>query len=246
MATLFVSDLHLSPQRPVIVEAFIEFLGREARAAEALYVLGDCFDRWLGDDDETPPHREVIEALARLTESGVPVWMLHGNHDFLIGPGFEAETRCRLLPDPSVIRLYGERALIMHGDTLCTDDVGYQAFRAYARDPVTQRAFLDQPLDERAREADRLRAESKTHTRLKPEEIMDVNAQAVIDAMCVHDVRLLIHGHTHRPGVQSVDLGDRTGTRVVLGDWYERDSVLVWDEQGYRLGRVRDLAGSPT
>lgn len=241
MAALFVSDVHLSAQRPRIVSAFIDFLNCQARDAEVLYILGDCFDRWLGDDDDTPPHGEVLAALADLTRAGVPVNVLHGNHDFLLGAGFEGRTGCRLLEDPSVVEVYGTPTLLMHGDTLCTDDIEYQKFRAYSRDPAIQATFLKMPLAERAAEADRLRAKSKTHTRLKAEEIMDVSAGAVLEVMRNHGTLHLIHGHTHRPAVHVIEVDGDKAQRIVLADWYEQDSVLVWDSSGFRMNRVVDL-----
>ena len=238
MTTLFVSDIHLSTARPEIVAVFIEFLRGPARKAEALYILGDCFDRYLGDDDDTPPHREVISALADLTRAAGPVFVLHGNHDFLLGPSFERATGCKLLDDHKVIDLYGTKVLIAHGDTLCTDDIDYQEFRRFARDPGNQQAFLKLPLAARAIQAEKYRARSQEQTRLKPEEIMDVNPGTVVETMRSHNVLHLIHGHTHRPKVHDVDVHGSPGKRIVLGDWYEQDSVLVWDRSGYRLGRI--------
>jgi UDP-2,3-diacylglucosamine hydrolase len=241
MAVLFVGDVHLSTERPERLAAFLGFLQGDARRAEALYLLGDVFDQWLGDDDPAPPHPEVLEALAALTGAGVPVLALHGNHDFLLGEGFVSTTGCRLLPDLSVVEVYGESVLVTHGDVLCTDDVEYQAWRAYSRDPVTQRAFLALPLAARQARAAEIRARSRASTRLKPQDIMDVNPTAVRETMKGRGVRLLVHGHTHRPGVYPVDPVGTGGWRIVVGDWYEEDSVLVWDASGYRLARVAEL-----
>jgi UDP-2,3-diacylglucosamine hydrolase len=242
VATLFVSDAHLSAERPERVQAFLEFLAGAAARADALYLLGDVFDLWLGDDDLDWPNGEVVAALAALTRGGVPAFALHGNHDFLIGPGFVQASGCQLLRDPAVLDLYGQRVLASHGDYLCTDDSEYLAWRAYSRAPQTQQTFLAQPLAARRAQAAVIREKSHARSRLKPQEIMDVNAGAVAAALREHAVRHLIHGHTHRPGVYPVALADGTpGERVVLGDWYEADSVLVWGRDGHRLCRVRDL-----
>jgi UDP-2,3-diacylglucosamine hydrolase len=243
--TLFVSDLHLAAARPEMVSAFIHFLDHAARAAERLYVLGDCFDIWLGDDDARPPHPAVTAAFRRLTGAGTPVKIMRGNHDFLLGERFAAASGCELLADSEVIDLYGRPTLIMHGDALCTDDVEYQRFRAHSRDPDNQRRFLAQGLEERAAQAERLRSQSRARTRLKPEEIMDVSREAVLAAMRTARVRDLIHGHTHRPGVHSLDIDGSPGRRIVLADWYESDSVLVCTPEEARLARIAEL-GPPT
>ena len=241
MTTLFVSDVHLSDARPHMVEAFSAFLSDHARRARTLYILGDLFDAWLGDDDRRPPHARIAEDLAALTASGVPVFMIHGNHDFLIGERFLEFTGCRLLADHARIEIEGTPVLIMHGDTLCTRDTDYQAFRRMTRDPANQREFLALPLAERARRAAGMREQANQAVQLKAEDIMDVTPEAVAEAMRAHGVRHLIHGHTHRPRVHDMVLDGDAAVRIVLGDWYERDSVLVWDDEGYRLARVADL-----
>ncbi len=243
MATLFVSDVHLSTQRPEIVACFERFLQTTAREAESLYILGDLFDEWLGDDDHKPPHPRIMKALATLAASGVPVHVLRGNHDFLLGNAFESQSGCRLLDEPAVVDLYGARVLLLHGDILCTRDTEYQAFRKTSRDPKAQREFLSLPMDVRVGKVAALRGRSREAVRLMPEEIMDVSPEAVIDAMGEHRVTFLVHGHTHRPAVHSLDVAGRAAVRIVLGDWYEQDSVLVWSKDGYRLGRIRDLQG---
>lgn len=234
MRILFVSDMHLSATRSAVVSSFIDFLDSAPRCADVLYILGDCFDRWLGDDDDTPPNPAIVEALSSATRAGLPVHVLRGNHDFLLGAGFESASGCRLLGDPSVIEVHGTRVLIMHGDTLCTDDVDYQHYRAYTRDAGNQRAFLSLPLGERAARAEQISAQSRTQTALKPDEVMDVNHDAVVEAMRHHGVSYLIHGHTHRPAIHHVCVDGAPATRIVLGDWYEHGHVLEWDEQGYR------------
>ena len=241
MRTLFVSDVHLNSSRPDIVRAFIEFLGHKARHADALFILGDLFDEWLGDDDDKPPHGQVSDALAALTGTGLPVSIVQGNHDFLLGKKFAKRSGCKLLGDDTVIDVYGTPTLIMHGDTLCTRDVDYLAFRKMARNPIMQKMFLTLSLDKRAEQAAKIRRESSDDTALKSEEIMDVTPEAVDKVMDKYNVRHLIHGHTHRPAIHDFALNDRQATRIVLGDWYEQDSVLIWDEAGYRLGRIGDL-----
>jgi len=241
MSTLFVSDVHLNSARANIVRAFIEFLEQKARHADALYILGDLFDEWLGDDDDRPAHGETSEALTALTSTGVPVSVVHGNHDFLIGKKFAKRTGAKLLGDHTNIDVYGTPALIMHGDTLCTRDTSYQSFRKMTRNPLMQKMFLSMSLAKRAEKAAGIRSESSKDVALKSDEIMDVTPQAVDDVMRKHAVRHLIHGHTHRPAIHNFLLDEEEATRIVLGDWYEQDSVLIWDEAGYRLGRIADL-----
>jgi len=241
MSTLFVSDVHLNSARDNIVRAFIAFLDQKARHADALYILGDLFDEWLGDDDDKAPHAEVSDALAALTAAGLPVSVVQGNHDFLIGKKFARRSGCKLLGDDTVIDVYGTSTLIMHGDTLCTRDVDYLAFRKMARNPIMQKMFLAMPLKIRAQKAAKIRHESSADTALKSDAIMDVTPEAVDKVMEKYKVRHLIHGHTHRPAIHNFQLDDGEAIRIVLGDWYEQDSVLIWDEAGYRLGRIGDL-----
>ena len=226
MTTLFISDLHLSGERPDIIRLFKAFLQKEATHADALYILGDLFDAWLGDDAVLPDMIEVLEALADLTKSGIPVYVMAGNRDFLFGSQFETMTGCQLLPDPSVIDLYGTETLLMHGDTLCTDDIDYQIFRKQVRSPQWQQAVLAKSIEERISIAREARAESKARTKEKAEDIMDANPQAVADSFRKHGVTRLIHGHTHRPAVHETLVDNNPVTRIVLGDWYEKASVL--------------------
>jgi UDP-2,3-diacylglucosamine hydrolase len=228
MTTLFISDLHLDEARPAIIEEFQRFLRDDARAADALYILGDLFESWVGDDDDSALATSVAVALHDLRQRGVPLYFMHGNRDFLLGADYARRAGLLLLSDPQVITLGGERTLIMHGDTLCTDDVEYQKFRALVRDPSWQRQFLAQPLDQRRAFAAKARAESRSHTASAKAEIMDVNSSAVAAAMRSHGVRRLIHGHTHRPAMHKFDLDGRAAERIVLGDWYEQASVLTW------------------
>jgi UDP-2,3-diacylglucosamine hydrolase len=241
MSTLFVSDVHLNSARPEIVRAFLDFLARQARDADALYILGDLFDLWLGDDDDRPPHVEVTEALAALTATGLPVSIVHGNHDFLLGKKFAKRSGCKLLKDHTVIDVYGTPILIMHGDTLCTRDVDYQKFRKMTRNPLTQKMFLAMSLAKREEKAAGIRSEARKDVALKSDDIMDVTQEAVEDVMRKHSVRHLIHGHTHRPAVHDFTLDGHEATRIVLGDWYEQDSLLIWDDTGHRPTRIADL-----
>ena len=239
---LFVGDVHLAARRPGAVAAFLELLSGPVRRADRLYLLGDVFDLWLGDDDAREPHPKVEAALADTVAAGVPVDLLRGNHDFLLGDAFAERTGCRLVDEPLVIEAMGERAVLLHGDTLCTRDVEYQAFRRYARDPVNQQSFLARPMEERMREAAALRATSNARTRLMPEDIMDVTDEEVVRALTKRGATRMIHGHTHRPAVHALDLETGPATRIVLGDWYDRGgAVAVWDESGCRLASPQEL-----
>ena len=236
MSTLFISDLHLSPERPAIVALFLEFLRDRARSAEALYILGDLFEYWIGDDaGRAPEVQPLTAALRTLVQSGVPVYVMHGNRDFLLGPGFEQDSGCKLLPDPSVVTLYGEPVLLMHGDTLCTDDVDYLKFRAMVRNPQWVQMFLGKSIPERLALVREYREVSKAATATKKPEIMDVNPAAVEVALRDHQVRHLIHGHTHRPAQHVFTLDGAIVRRTVLGDWYDQGSVLTCDAAGCTL-----------
>ena len=233
MTALFISDLHLCEQRPLITELFLRFLDERAAKATSLYILGDFFEYWIGDENaELPALRPIVARLRTLTDAGVAVHLMHGNRDFLIGERFERLTGARLLPDPSVVELAGTPTLLMHGDTLCTDDVEYMAFRREVRDPATIRAFLAKSIPERHAIARQYRDASRASTRAKAPEIMDVNDQAVREALRAHGVSRLIHGHTHRPGRHVLEVEGRRCERIVLGDWYEQGSVLRVDRDG--------------
>lgn len=233
--TLFISDLHLDATRPVITELFLDFLRTDATQAEALYILGDLFEAWIGDDNPAPEHQTVITALHELNARGVALYFMHGNRDFLIGADFAAHSGCTLLTDPTLIDLYGTPTLLMHGDTLCTDDIDYQNFRRMVRDPHWQREVLAKPLAVRRQIAQAARAESAAHTAGTAYEIMDANHDAVLDALRSHHVTQLIHGHTHRPAIHDYELDGAPARRIVLGDWYEQGSVLRCDVNGCRL-----------
>lgn len=246
MTTLFVSDLHLDPSRPEATRAFVSFLREEAIACEALYILGDLFEAWLGDDDDDPPGVEVARALRALSDGGIPVYFMRGNRDFLLGEDYARRCAMRLLPDPAVVTLQGQPVLLMHGDLLCTDDTGYQAFRRQVRDPAWQQQFLSQPLPARRAYAAKARAASQQHHDTlaasgQAEQITDVNDESVASHFQRFGVDTLIHGHTHRPAVHAVPVGGRDCTRIVLGDWYEQGSVLEVDADGHRL-RTLSLA----
>jgi UDP-2,3-diacylglucosamine hydrolase len=236
--TLFISDLHLSDERPEITALFLNFLRNAATRAGALYILGDLFEVWLGDDAVLPTYQPVLEGLRALAGGGTPVNVMHGNRDFLMGEAFARQSGCRLIPDPTVIDLNGERTLLMHGDTLCSDDVEYQQFRMRVRNPGMQRQFLALPLDQRIAVAKQYRNASREHARHKAEEIMDVNQQTVAATMREYGVQQLIHGHTHRPAVHSFSLDGRPARRIVLGDWYEQGSLLKCDGLGCRLEAI--------
>ena len=224
--TLFVSDLHLDESRPQITSLFERFLAGEARNAAALYILGDLFETWIGDDDDAALPARVAKALRALADTGVPIFFVAGNRDFLLGAEYAARTGLTLLADATVHVIASQPTLLMHGDTLCTDDYAYQAFRAQVRDDHWQREFLAQPLDARRAFAARARAGSRQHTRATPEVLMDVNATAVAAALRAAGVRRLIHGHTHRPAVHRLALDGQPAERIVLGDWYTQGSRL--------------------
>lgn len=206
--------------------------------SEALYILGDLFEAWLGDDDDDAHNRRVTAALCEAGAGGLPIYIMHGNRDFLMGPLFERHSGCRLIADPVLITLYGEPTLLMHGDTLCTQDSEYQAVRLQVRNPVWQQAFLALPLSERRTLAQQYRAESRAKTRNKPEFIMDVDQTTVERVMREHGVRRLIHGHTHRPALHDFMLDSREARRIVLGDWYEQGSALRCDSEGCKLSAL--------
>lgn len=243
MAVHFISDLHLQDARPGITRILLEYLAGCARDADALYVLGDLFEYWMGDDVSIGENREVVDAFAAVGATGVPVFYMHGNRDFLIGEDFAKAAGARILPDPAVIDLLGTRTLLMHGDTLCIDDVKYQAFRVQVRDLENQRRFLALPAEQRRQIAGGLRQTSRSEQAGKSMEIMDVNADAVTEALRTHDVTRLIHGHTHRPAIHHFDVDGHAVQRIVLSDWHQdRGNVLVCDGDGCRL---EDLGQPP-
>lgn len=242
MSTLFISDLHLSNQRTEITQTFLYFLDNHAPTAEAIYILGDLFELWIGDDVSIPEYQIILDGLARLTAQRVPVYVMHGNRDFLLGKEFEQKTGCKILDDPTIIDLYGTSTMLMHGDTLCTDDVDYQDFRRMVRNPDWQQGFLARTPQERLMMAQQYRTESKKQVKDKAPEIMDVNQQAVEKAMTESHVLHLIHGHTHRPAIHDFMLNGQHAQRIVLGDWYEQGSMLRCDGSGCELLRFNAAA----
>lgn len=240
MTTLFIADLHLDPERPAITELFGTFIDEEAARADALYILGDLFEAWVGDDDPSDAGAFVADKLQALAASGVPVRFIRGNRDFLLGAEYAARCGMSLLDEPLVIDLYGTPTVILHGDLLCTDDVAYQQFRMQTRDPRWQAQFLAQPLDARLAFAAQARAASKARygelvTAGTAEVVGDVAKDAVDALFATSGVRRMIHGHTHRPAVHDEGHGN---TRIVLGDWYEQGSVLRVSEAGVDLATL--------
>jgi UDP-2,3-diacylglucosamine hydrolase len=239
MTTLFISDLHLDPARPQITDLFGRFIASEARKADALYILGDLFEAWVGDDDPSDVGGFVAGALCSLRDAGVPVYFMRGNRDFLLGDAYARRAGMTILPDPAVVMLHGNPTLLMHGDLLCTDDVAYQQFRAQTRNPEWQRQFLAQPLPARLAFAEQARAASRAHqsglqSQGLMEAITDVAPATVDTTLSRYGIDTLIHGHTHRPAVHE-HAGAR---RIVLGDWYEQGSVLRIDAQGAELSSL--------
>jgi UDP-2,3-diacylglucosamine hydrolase len=239
--TLFVSDLHLDASRPRITRLFLDVLDTLGRDADAVYILGDLFEIWPGDDDDSALGHAVTEGLRACVASGTPVRLMHGNRDFLIGAQFAARAACRLLDDPARIDLYGSPVLLMHGDILCTDDVEYQAFRAEVRDHCWQEAFLRESLQARRDTARVLRTRSRASARKNPESIRDVNPDTVVRIMTDHGVQQLIHGHTHRPGIHEFEIAGKPARRMVLGDWYRQGSLLECTPRGCRLRDIKPV-----
>ena len=235
MSTLFISDLHLSAERENITKLFIAFLKERASHADALYILGDLFEVWPGDDIIQPDYQESITAIKQLSESGVPIFVMHGNRDFLMAERFSEVSGCTLIDDPSVIDLYGTPTLLMHGDTLCIDDIDYQKFRTMVRDPRWQTDFLSKSQEERLAITEKYREISKAAMADKKMDIMDANQQAVESAMLEQNIQQLIHGHTHRPAIHDFEVNEKPMKRIVLGDWYEQGSVLLCNETGCQL-----------
>jgi len=224
--TLFISDLHLDPSRPAVVAQFERFLAGVVPGADALYILGDLFEYWVGDDGLALPFPRRMAERMHAAAARVPTFFMHGNRDFLAAERFARETGAKLIPDPTVIDLYGTRTLLLHGDTLCTDDTRYQAFRAQVRDPAWQKATLALPIEERLVLANRMRIESEGAKQSAAMEIMDVAPAAVERAFAESGCELMIHGHTHRPARHVHEAGGRRRVRWVLPDWYEKGGYL--------------------
>ena len=235
MSTLFISDLHLDSERPAGIQQFLQFIDQDASKADALYILGDLFEVWIGDDNTELGNATVIDALTKLKLQGVPCFFMHGNRDFLIGKQFSGVTGCKLLKEYEVLEIEGTRVLLTHGDLLCTDDEPYMALRAMVRNLDWQQDFLSKTLQERKSIANNIREHSKEAIAQKKPEIMDVNQKTVADTMLKYDVKVLLHGHTHRPNIHHFKLNGTDATRIVLGDWYEEGSVVRWSKTGYKL-----------
>ena len=242
MTSLFVSDLHLSQQRPQKLALFKRFMEGPARQVNALYILGDLFDDfWIGCDDQHPPNPEIISILKNYSHSeSTQLFIMRGNRDFHLNDTFAAATGCQLIDDPHLIKLNSEDTLIMHGDTLCTEDVKYQQWRKFITHPFIKWLYYILPLAIRKRIAHGVRGYAAEVVQKKSPEIIDVSEHAVIETMINHQVSTLIHGHTHRQAIHDVNLDGHIGKRIVLGDWYEQDCVLVFDDNGFRFERVED------
>lgn len=235
MHTLFISDLHLHESRPQVTRAFFHFLYTQAIHAEALYILGDFFDAWIGDDDDSELVQDVANGLHKLSESGVAIYFMHGNRDFLLGNTYANKAGMTLIPDGKVIDLYGTPSLLMHGDSLCTDDVEYQQFRAMVRSPQWQQQILAQPLAARRALAAQLREKSQSMNSLKADDIMDVSPTAVVAQMAATGVTRLIHGHTHRPARHPLIINGKPAERIVLGDWHDSGWCIKADQKSIEL-----------
>jgi len=235
VSTLFISDLHLSGERENITKLFINFLEQRASKADALYILGDLFEVWPGDDMVQPDYLQSMSKMKQLTDNGLPLYVMQGNRDFLMAEQFAEESGATLIEDPTIIDLYGTATLLMHGDTLCSDDIDYQKFRTMVRDPKWKADFLSKSKEERLAITTKYREISKDATAKKKMDIMDVNQQAVEAVMLEQNINQLIHGHTHRPAIHDFIVNKKEMKRIVLGDWFEQGSVLVCDESGCQL-----------
>ena len=235
MTTFFISDIHISEQYPEIGEQLIDFLENQAQQSDALYILGDLFEYWLGDDDTNHEYKKIQSALKLFTGTKTPTYFMHGNRDFLIGETFANETGITILSDPSIIDLYGEKVLISHGDIFCTDDIEYQSNRKQTRDPNWQKMILGKSLKERKKLACEARKKSSMHTQQTKELLMDVNQSEINKTFKKYSLNQIIHGHTHKPAIHNSMINGELYKRIVLGDWYEQGSVLKWDQSGPEL-----------
>lgn len=244
MTVAFVSDIHLTPDTPEILDRFREFADRIPSRARQLYILGDLFEFWIGDDGtELLGHSEAEALLKRISDSGVDLYFIHGNRDFLVGGEFARRTGCKILPDPTVIELGGSRILMSHGDSLCIQDTEHQARRRQMTSSKWKVAFLDQPLDRRLATAREMRGKSEAAKQQKDMHIMDVDQEHLEQVMRQHRTPVLIHGHTHRPAVHRFRLDGVQATRIVLGDWYTQQSMLVCEDGHYSLYEGERLVG---
>lgn len=237
--TLFISDLHLSEDEPHITQLFLNFARDTAPKAEALYILGDFFEYWAGDDDRnTPFHQQIITAIHTLSQQGTPVYLMHGNRDFLMDQQLADDCNATLLPDPSIINLYGTPTLLTHGDAMCTDDKQYQAFRQQVRQPSWRNDFLAQPLAQRKATIEQLRKMSEAQKQTKAMDIMDVNLDAVAELFRSHHYPRMIHGHTHRQKMHRHEVDGKICDRWVLGDWHTTGNALRCDAAGSRFETI--------
>lgn len=239
--TLFISDLHLDEKYPEITRSFLQLLKEIDTSTDALYILGDLFEAWIGDDDEHPYHQKIKHALRSVTQRQIPIYFIRGNRDFLIGKRFLQETGCQLLRDEEKMLLYGQPVLLMHGDTLCTRDISYLKIRKILRNPLLQRLFLLLPLRIRRVIAAKMREKSLQHTQSVAADSMDVTHAEVVRRMQAHQVCYLIHGHTHRPAIHHFSLDNKPCVRIVLPAWHDdQASMFVWNKMGqYEMVSLR-------
>src|SRR5690554_3195362 len=243
MKTLFISDLHLSPDQPELIRLATAFVAQQANV-DAFYLLGDIFNTWLGDDLIPDEFQLFIQALQQQQQQGTQMYLMVGNRDFMLGEKFAQMISARLLPDPIVMDIYGHAVLLMHGDSLCTDDVGYQRYRRVVRNRWLQKLFLAMPLAVRQHISDKIKAKSKQKKQFKQAQIMDVNPSAVRQVMKQHNVQILLHGHTHRPAIHHLDnLQGQASYRLVLGDWHNQPSYIEMTAENIRLIDARLPAG---
>lgn len=233
--TFFIADIHLDERQPKIIEAFQNFLTRRVTNSAGLYILGDLFEFWLGDDDNNPVYLEIQHSLKQLTSKGIPIYFIQGNRDFLIGEQFAQNTGCQILNDETVIELNGTRVLLMHGDTLCTDDLAYQKLRKVIHSKIIQTIYLTMPLSVRRYISQKGRQQSSHFKQHKSFEIMDVSQHAVEETMQKHQVNYLIHGHIHRPNYYKFQLNQCVAQRLVVDAWYQRGNAAIFDGQHFRL-----------
>ena len=235
MTITFISDLHISESQPEIANQFIDFLDNCAQNSDALYILGDLFEYWIGDDNPDPYYKDIILCLNKYITNGIPTYFIHGNRDFLIGEKFSKDTGIKILKDPSIIKINEERVLISHGDIFCTDDHEYQATRRVTRDPEWQKMMLKKSIREREDFALKVREKSKQSTKYLDENITDVNKKEINETFKNNNLAKIIHGHTHKPGIHNMLLDNTPHQRIVLGDWYEQGSILQWEKSGPNL-----------
>ncbi len=230
--TLFISDLHLQEDEPQITATFLDFMEHRAPHADALYILGDFFEAWIGDDDHNAFNQRIIDALQKLVESGTPIYFMRGNRDLLIGKKFAEAAKMTLLNDPCVVKLYNKSVLLSHGDILCTLDHRHQRYRKVATKPWLQKLFLMLPLSFRRKLANQMRIASRKYNSQQLPHIVDVTPEAVERIMRKHQTELMIHGHTHRPYIHEVNLEAKAAKRIVLGSWHSNGSALIYRNDG--------------